>query len=97
MKPEKALSLLDGTLFISGDVNFDSTAGLIQQLDKLLLSDIQRLDCSGITQSDSAAVGLLLYLQGRAIPLQGVKAPLQGLLNLYDVAEFFPDIQSETI
>lgn len=95
MKSEKALSLLGDTLFIKGDVSFDSTAGLIQQLDKLPLNEVRRLDCSGITQSDSAAVGLLLYLQGRAIPLQGVTPSLQGLLNLYDVAGFFPDAEGE--
>jgi ABC-type transporter Mla MlaB component len=95
MKSEQTLSLLGDTLFIRGDVNFDSTAGLIQQLDSMSLSDVQRLDCSGITHSDSAAVGLLLYLQSREIPLQGVKGPLQGLLNLYDVAGFFPDTQGE--
>ena len=95
MKSEKALSLLGDTLFISGDVSFDSTAGLIRQLDQLPLNEVRRLDCSGITQSDSAAVGLLLYLQGRAIPLQGVTPSLQGLLNLYDVTGFFPDTQGE--
>ena len=95
MKSKKALSLLGDTLYINGDVSFESAAGLIRQLDKLPLNDVRRLDCSGIAHSDSAAVGLLLYLQRRAIPLQGVNPPLQGLLNLYDVNGFFPDMSGE--
>lgn len=86
---EQALSVRGDTLFINGEVSFDTTAGLIQQLDKLPLEDVRLIDCGGITQSDSAAVGLLLYLQRRDIPLQGVKGSLLGLLNLYDVTDFF--------
>jgi ABC-type transporter Mla MlaB component len=94
MMPEKSLSVQGDTLFIKGEVSFDTTAGLIQQLDKLSLEDIKLLDCSGITQSDSAAVGLLLYLQRRDIPLQGVTDSLLGLLDLYDVKRFFPKPES---
>lgn len=90
MDQVSAISVAGDTLFLRGDVSFASVAELARQSNRLPLDQVRRFNCAGISQSDSAAVSLLLYLmQGRDIQLDGVSVSLQGLLDLYGVTAFF--------
>lgn len=90
MKDQASVSVRGDTLYLSGEIGFNTIAKLQQQIEELPRKEIKQLNCGGITQSDSAAVSLLLYLlKDNQIVLQDVNKSLQGLLDLYGVNTLF--------
>lgn len=90
MNDIRAIAVSDDTLRFDGEVSFNTSAQLIQQLDRLPKQTIHTVDCAAITHVDSAAVSLLLHLmKAQSFALRGVNASLQSLLSVYGVDDFF--------
>ena len=78
-------------LRLSGRINLSTVPGLYRQIRRELVPGITGLDCSGIEDGDSAAVGLLLacvrIARGQEFSLQikGMGPQILSLARLYDV------------
>ncbi|MCD5360190.1 STAS domain-containing protein [Chromobacterium aquaticum] len=82
-----------GRARLSGQLNMDSCGALAAPLAKLAGEAPLRLDLSGITSADSAALALLLGARraadaaGHALALENWPSGLSALLDLYSLAE----------
>ncbi|AXE29680.1 NTP-binding protein [Chromobacterium phragmitis] len=80
-----------GAASLAGRVDMASCAGLVRPLTQLAAQGPLRLDLSGITSADSAALALLLSARraaegaGHALTLSGMPAGLATLAGLYDL------------
>lgn len=81
----------DEELILSGRINLSTVPALYRQIRQELIPGITSLDCSGIEDSDSAAVGLLLACMRLArrqdlnLQIKGMGPQISSLARLYDV------------
>lgn len=79
------------TLQLQGAVTFANAATLYQECQRLLAPGVTCLDCTGVLDSDSSAISLLLACRRRAgelgidLKITGMGKQLQGLARLYGV------------
>jgi phospholipid transport system transporter-binding protein len=89
----------DNGLVVSGSVTLETVPGLVKALSQWP-AEACAVDLGGITESDSAALALLLHWQRTAAKsgcqLQFTAWPesLQSLLGLYDLEPVFPTGES---
>ncbi|PTU67107.1 hypothetical protein DB032_20350 [Chromobacterium sp. Panama] len=82
-----------GQARLSGQLNMDSCGPFAAPLAKLAGEAPLRLDLSGVTGADSAALALLLGARraadaaGHALSLENWPSGLSALLDLYSLAE----------
>lgn len=78
---------------IVGDVTLDTVPGLLLELKSLIASGVDTLDCSGIKNVDSSALGLLLTCKREArarqksLSLSGIPPSLSSLAALYGITD----------
>ena len=78
---------------LGGDVTLDTVPGMLEKLRPLVRSGVDTLDCSGIGNVDSSALGLILACKREAIgqqknlKLTDLPQSLHSLASLYGVAE----------
>ena len=79
------------TLLLKGAVNFSTAGALFDPVERELIPGINRIDCNGIEEADSAAISLLLVCLRLAqdrdlkIRIDGLGEQLQNLARLYGV------------
>ena len=83
---------LDGDLLrIEGPVTLDSVPDLLAEAAVHIASGVRRIDFSGATEVDSAAVALALEWQrqagNRTLELQNLPQAMQNLASLYGVSD----------
>lgn len=80
-------------LQVTGPLTIDSVAAVLKESDGLL-AGVRCVDLAGVTEVDSAAVGLLLewrrQASGQALCFAHLPAPLVSLAELYGVADLLP-------
>ena len=90
------IELLDGRYRVQGPVTMTTVPGLLQEADSKFEGSDIRVDLSGATEADSAAVALLLAWTraavhgGKRIRFENVSENLKTLIQLYDVADLLP-------
>lgn len=78
---------------LDGDVTLDTVPGLLQEIAPLIRSGVDTLDCAGIENVDSSALGLLLACkreasaQQKSLHVTGLPPSLLSLASLYGVAD----------
>ncbi len=93
MSESATLTIEGDTLYLAGPVTFETVTALARQMEKQLTGTISRINCSGITHADSAAVSLLLQAlhitthRTMPLPIEGIGPALQSLIKLYGVEE----------
>jgi ABC-type transporter Mla MlaB component len=92
MEPAEAgLARAGNVLKLHGIVNFRTVTGLYNAFKNELSADVNRLDCSGVSECDSAAISLLLACirlgetQNSRIQVEGMNEQLVSLARLYEV------------
>lgn len=93
MNAVSTISVSQGVLTLSGDVNCWTVGGLVSESKKLDLNGVNAIDCTAISSFDSAAIAFFIVLI-RALPcdklsLLGDDGGLHNLATLYGVDEFF--------
>lgn len=79
------------TIYLQGQVGFQTVNGLFKTLQHELTPEVNTLDCSRVGTCDSSAISLLLagrtLAQERKIQLsiRGINDQLQSLARLYEV------------
>lgn len=90
-KPE--ISVAQGIITLSGELNSWTVGGLFNQLKTLELQGASSIDCSAIRGYDSAAIAFFIYLirviNVEKLKLIGDQGGLISLATLYGVDEFF--------
>ena len=78
-------------LKVAGPMNIDSAAALLSQSSGML-TDVQVVDLSAVTEVDSAAVSLLLEWRRQVKTLRFANLPvaLSSLAALYGVTDLIP-------
>lgn len=93
--PSHEITLSKGTIFLRGEVSYQTAGDLSVTLPELMQLKAQTLDCSGVTQMDSAIVAMLLVALGLAkklgvdFKIVGLPETAVSLINLYDLDELF--------
>lgn len=83
----------DNLCRLGGDVTLDTVPDLLEKIRSLVRSGVDTLDCSGIKNVDSSALGLVLackreaLAQQRSLKVTGLPPSLLSLASLYGVAE----------
>lgn len=76
---------------LAGDITIDTVPGLQNEIRSLIRSGVDTLDCAGVSNVDSSALGFLLACKREARqqnhPLNIVKLPasLLSLASLYGI------------
>ena len=83
----------DNLCRLEGDVTLETVPDMLEKLRPLIRSGVDSLDCSGIENVDSSALGLILackrevQAQQKGLKLTGLPDSLLGLASLYGVAD----------
>ena len=91
-----AIERIDGRLRVRGPVTLTSVQTLLDQVSRLFSDHDVRVDWSGVTEMDSAAVALMLAWVREAtsrhasLHFENVGEKLKTLITLYGVGEFLP-------
>ncbi len=78
---------------LSGDITLDTVPDILEKLRPLIQSGVDTLDCSGIQNVDSSALGLVFScrrearLKNRTLNITGLPHCLLNLASLYGVAD----------
>lgn len=78
---------------LSGDITLDTVPRILEQLQPLIQSGVDTLDCSAIQSVDSSALGLIFSCRRAALQkkqelrITGLPARLLNLASLYGVAD----------
>jgi phospholipid transport system transporter-binding protein len=78
---------------LSGDVTLDTVPEILEKIRPHVRAAVDTLDCSGIKNVDSSALGLLLACkrvavgQQKSLNLTGLPQSLLSLASLYGVAD----------
>lgn len=88
----EGLRVSDGALNLSGALRHDEVASLLP-VALAAVSQVERVDVSGIGQVDSSVLALLLALKrealrlNRTLPIEQIPPNLADLARLYGIAE----------
>jgi phospholipid transport system transporter-binding protein len=83
----------DNICRLSGDVTIETVPGMLDELRPLIQSGVDTLDCSGIQNVDSSALGLIFSCRREArnkqqiLRIASLPAKLMNLASLYGVAD----------
>jgi phospholipid transport system transporter-binding protein len=83
----------DNLCRLSGDVTLDTVPELLEKIRPLVSSGVDTLDCAGVKNVDSSALGLILackreaMAQQKILKLTGLPKSLLSLASLYGVAD----------
>jgi phospholipid transport system transporter-binding protein len=83
----------DNICRLSGDVTLDTVPGILDELLPLIQSGVDTLDCAGIGNADSSALGLIFSCRREAnqrnqlLKINELPARLLNLASLYGVAD----------
>lgn len=78
---------------LDGDVTIETVPALLNEMLSKVRDGMESVDCSGIRQVDSSVLGLIFSCkrearkQNRALKLTNIPHGVQGLADLYGVAE----------
>lgn len=78
---------------LGGDVTLDTVPELMETIRPLLRESVDTLDCTGVKQVDSTALGLLLACKREAaasqrnLKITGLPDSVHNLASLYGVAD----------
>jgi len=78
---------------LSGDATLDTVPGLLEKIRPLLREGVDTLDCTGIANVDSSALGFILACKREAeagqrrLKLTGLPPSLLNLASLYGIAD----------
>jgi phospholipid transport system transporter-binding protein len=78
---------------LAGDVTLDTVPDILDRLRPLIQSGVDTLDCSGIQNVDSSALGLIFSCRREArqknkqLSITGLPRRLLNLASLYGVAD----------
>lgn len=78
---------------LAGNVTIDSVPGLLDQIRPMIQSGVDTLDCSGVLDVDSSALGFLLACKREArqhkrnLTITNLPASLLSLASLYGIVE----------
>lgn len=82
---------------VEGPIKMDTASALLDDAEGIWHSETRRIDLSGISDADSAAIAVLLAWkrranrEGKEISFHGATDSVRSLANLYDVADLlFP-------
>lgn len=76
---------------LAGDVTIDSISALLKEIRPLIRDGVDTLECGGIGNVDSAALGFLLACKREArvrrqqLIITGLPSSLLGLASLYGI------------
>lgn len=83
----------DNLCRLGGDVTLETVPAMLEKIRPLIRSGVDSLDCSGVKNVDSSALGLILackreaMAQQKTLKLTGLPNSLLSLASLYGVAD----------